>query len=49
MEKIVIVDDEIESLEILESYLKDKYEIYSFHSSLEALEQIEKIESALNK
>ena len=36
MEKIVIVDDEPASLEILEGYLKDDYEVFAFHSSVTA-------------
>ena len=47
MEKIVIVDDEPASLEILEGYLKDDYEVFAFHSSVTAIEEIPKIEPDL--
>lgn len=47
MEKIVIIDDEPASLEILEGYLKDDYETFTFHSSVDAIEEIPKIEPDL--
>lgn len=43
MAKVLIIDDELETLEIHKAYLKAEHTVYTFQSGAEALDQIMKI------
>lgn len=43
MGKVLIIDDELETLEIHKAYLKAEHEVYMFQSGAEALDQMAKI------
>ena len=43
MAKVLIIDDELETLEIHKTYLQAEHEVFMFQSGAEALDQMTKI------
>lgn len=47
MPKVMMIDDEPETLEIYKCYLQEEHELYPFHTGEEALREIQKIQPAV--